>query len=237
MNLNSSIPSTSSIQTIPSNQNIPQINSPNEPDEDTVICQLISQYLQSKNLKLSTLAFNNETGITKKANKTKLPEGFDLYQVLRTSRLYEQSSSFIDDFSTIRKETEDYKNKIIQLEKENNQLKNLLNKQQTDPTNQNQNDTNNEQNQTQNNEQNQTQNNELNNETNEIKNNLTSTLNTSQNSISFNSVQESPSVALLNSVFADIMQLMNVIDSNERRNNCSLSPTKRDANSMRIVNI
>ncbi|KAK8876366.1 hypothetical protein M9Y10_006568 [Tritrichomonas musculus] len=211
----SNIASASSISTVTStsslihNQNsVPVlINSPSESDEDTVICQLISKYLQTKNLKLSSLAFNNETGITKKAKNSPLAENFDLYQVLRSYRLFEQSPRMFDDMSKLRKESEESRNKIILLEKELNQLRSSTN-QSTESTIQNPD------------EPIQKDNTES---TNEIEatatdstdiSHLTSPITTN---ISFNSVQESPSVSLLNSVFSDMMQLMNVIDSNERR--------------------
>ncbi|OHT02890.1 hypothetical protein TRFO_06944 [Tritrichomonas foetus] len=165
-------------------------NASKDADEDFIISKLISRYLQSRNLKLSALAFNNETGIAKQ-DKIQIPSDVDLYQLLRTYRFVEDSPEMTAEIESLRKEKENNKIIIAQLKQDlqfcrqqNQELTNTLKSQANEK-------------------------NESNKDSNQEK--------TEKNVVVVNSNSEPPTVTLLNTIFNDMMQLMNVIDPGERR--------------------
>lgn len=193
-----------------SSSSMPEINSsPAASDEDAIINQLISQYLQKKNLKLSSLAFNNETGIGKQKKKFDLPEEYNLLYIIRNFRIFEQNPHMNDEIQKLHNDLDNQNLIIAQLRQElklaqqsNSELLKKANE--TDKQGETEDST----------------------QTDEVQEQsqppipikaLSSLSNLSTSNHSFSNVHVPPTIELLDDIFSDMMQLMNVIDSSERR--------------------
>ena len=163
--------------------------------------------MQNRGLKLSSLAFNNETGITKN-EKFQVPNDIDLYQLLRSFKLVEKTPEITEEIEKLRSEKDTYNNTIAQLKQDlqftkqqNQELTSSLKNLQLQLSERSEKDQTTQQNQQ-----------------NLAGGGISLSLSGTQNSSNalFPS-QEPPTVSLLNAIFSDMMQIMNVIEPSERK--------------------
>lgn len=95
-------------------------------DEDIVINILISKYMQSRGLKLSTIAFNNETSNSKQSDRVKLPDDVDLIHLLRAFKFVQHSPQLTDEVDKLRVEKAQQRDIINKLTAEQEVLKKQL---------------------------------------------------------------------------------------------------------------
>ena len=88
---------------------------PAEDSEDLIINLLISKYLSSRGLRLSALAFNNETSNSKQSERVNLPEDVDLTHLLRSYQFVQHSPQMAEEIDNLRLEKKQQKDAIAQL--------------------------------------------------------------------------------------------------------------------------
>lgn len=103
-------------------QNSVQVQSPptnfvGPPDdsEDLILNYLISRYLQSRGLKLSALAFNNETSAQKHNDRINIPDDVDLAHLLRSFEFVQNSPLLAEEIDKLRNEKKQQTDIIHQL--------------------------------------------------------------------------------------------------------------------------
>jgi hypothetical protein len=90
-------------------------DSPPDDEEDSVLNQLIVRYLKTRCLKLSQLAFNNETNADKLTDRVNLPEDVDLVHLLRIFRFVEQTPHMPEEIEKLRAERDQMRLTVSQL--------------------------------------------------------------------------------------------------------------------------
>ena len=150
----------------------PCTEGPSTDAEDAAVIQLIGRFLQSRGLKLSSLAFSNETKATR--GSAQVPDDVDLVHLLRAYQGGDKTAQASDEVERLRAEKEKLNSRIVQLSHDMESARQQITT-------------------------------------------LTNSANTKTRDSKRSSSSATPSVELLDILFGDMMQIMNVIDPSERR--------------------